>query len=78
MYYKLGQINFENIELELGTNIEIKFSKLELMDYLEFQDNKKRNRRRFPSRIENILDNLDIQESLKNNIKGTDRPNLAR
>ena len=76
MYYKLAQVNFENIELELEKNIKIKFSKFELIDYLEFQENKKRNRRRFPSRIENILDNLNIQQSLKNDIKGTDRPSI--
>jgi len=74
MYYKLGQINFEHIELELEGNNKISFSKLELIDYLEFQENRKRNRRRFPSRIEDILDNLDIQQALKNDIKGTERP----
>ena len=75
MYYKLGQVNFETIELEVEANNKIVFSKLELMDYLEFQENRKRNRNRLPSRVEDILNDLDIQRALKNDIKGTERPN---
>lgn len=61
MYAKLLKVEFENIELTFKDDKKISFSKNELETYLEYQNNRVRNRR-IPSSIKRLLENIDLDE----------------
>lgn len=73
MYAKLLKVDFENIELTFKDDKKILFSKSELETYLEYQNNRVRNRR-VPVAVKKLLENLNLEE-IKNRIKSHERLN---
>ena len=73
MYAKLLKVDFENIELTFKDNKKILFSKSELETYLEYQNNRVRNRR-VPVAVKKLLESLNLEE-IKNRIKSHERLN---